>query len=86
MSVPPPPSRPLSAYDMAPPEEPSKKMETETIKEVVKKEPGLAERVTSLRANGIGFDVDFVIGSTSNTAVSDLSFLYFNALALNFVL
>lgn len=68
---PPPPSRPLSAYDMAP-EEPSKKMELETIKEVIKKEPGLAERVTSLKVNGIGFDVDFIVGSTLNTAVSNM--------------
>ncbi|CAG9540056.1 unnamed protein product [Cercopithifilaria johnstoni] len=69
LSIPPPPtSRPLSAYDMTVPEESSKKMEIETIKEVIKREPGLAERVTSLKVNGIGFDVDFVIGSASNTA------------------
>ncbi|EJD75886.1 BTB/POZ domain-containing protein [Loa loa] len=65
---PPPPSRPLSAFDMTAPEETSKKMELETIKEVIKKEPGLAERVTSLKVNGIGFDVDFVVGSTLNTS------------------
>uniref|UniRef100_A0A1I8EX36 BTB domain-containing protein n=1 Tax=Wuchereria bancrofti TaxID=6293 RepID=A0A1I8EX36_WUCBA len=65
---PPPPSRPLSAHDMTAPEEPSRKMELETIEEVVKKEPGLAERVTSLKVNGIGFDVDFVVGSAINTA------------------
>lgn len=65
---PPPPSRPLSAHDMTAPEEPSKKMELEIIEEVVKKEPGLAERVTSLKINGIGFDVDFVVGSALNTA------------------
>ncbi|KAL3990858.1 BTB/POZ domain family protein [Acanthocheilonema viteae] len=69
LPIPPPPTnRPLSAYDMPPPEEPSKKMEIEVIKEVNKKEPSLAERVTSLKANGVGFDVDFVIGATSNTA------------------
>ncbi|VDK80972.1 unnamed protein product [Litomosoides sigmodontis] len=68
VSVPPPPtSRPPPVYDMLPPEEPTKKMDIEAVKEVIKKEPGLAERVTSLKANGVGFDVDFVIGSTSNT-------------------
>uniref|UniRef100_A0A0R3S4L4 BTB domain-containing protein n=1 Tax=Elaeophora elaphi TaxID=1147741 RepID=A0A0R3S4L4_9BILA len=68
LSVPPPPTnRPLSAYDMVASEEASKKMEVETIKEVIRKEPGLAERVTSLKIDGIGFDVDFVIGSSLNT-------------------
>lgn len=67
--LPPPTSRPPPVYDMPLPEEPTKKMDIETIKEVIKKEPGLAERVTLLKASGVGFDVDFVIGSTSNTAV-----------------
>ncbi|OZC10915.1 BTB/POZ domain protein [Onchocerca flexuosa] len=64
---PPSTSRPASVYDTAASEEPSKKMELEIIKEVSKKEPGLAERVASLKDSGIGFDVDFMVGSTSNT-------------------
>lgn len=75
---PPPPGRPLSAYDVLPPDDSSKKMEIETVKEIVKKEPGLAERVMSLKNNGIGFDVDFVVGSTSNAIVSNFLDLNFS--------
>lgn len=67
-SVPPPPS---SAYESALQDDLSNKMEVEFVKEV-KKGPGLAERVSSLRESGIGFDVDFVVGPPNNCAVSEL--------------
>uniref|UniRef100_A0A914R7R4 Uncharacterized protein n=1 Tax=Parascaris equorum TaxID=6256 RepID=A0A914R7R4_PAREQ len=50
-----------------PPEEPAHHMEVEEEKHHT--EPTLSERMIALRENGIGFDVEFHVGSVQNSKV-----------------
>ncbi|VDK25930.1 unnamed protein product, partial [Anisakis simplex] len=56
-----------AAIGEVPPEEPAHHMEVEEEKEP--KEPTLAERVSTLRENSIGFDVIFHVGPSNNPKI-----------------